>query len=45
MPKTAGKDEVLALAREVESVKRHLEGKNVVREIFVPGRIVSFVVK
>jgi leucyl-tRNA synthetase len=37
--------EVLALAREAENVKRHLDGKEIVKEIVVPGKLVNFVVR
>ncbi len=40
----AEKDDVLAMARAVDSVARHLEGKTLRREIYVPGRIINFVV-
>lgn len=35
---------VLAQARAEKNVQRHLDGKDVKREIYVPGRIVNFVV-
>ncbi len=40
----ASGEEVIALAREEENVARHVEGKSVRREIYVPGRIVNIVV-
>ncbi len=40
----AGEDAVLEAARAEENVARHLDGKPVRREIYVPGRIVNFVV-
>jgi len=39
------KDELLSLAKEQPKVKSQLEGKSIVREIAVPGRLVNFVVK
>lgn len=39
----AEKEVVLQQARALESVGRHLLGKTIQREIFVPGRIVNFV--
>ncbi len=39
----ASKDEVLAAAKEL--IASHLEGKNVVKEIYVPKKIVNLVVK
>jgi leucyl-tRNA synthetase len=38
-------DELLELAKSSENVQRHLDGKDVVKEIVVPGRLVNFVVK
>ncbi len=43
--KTATKDEVLALARAQEKVIAAMDGKTVVKEIYVPGKLVNFVVK
>jgi leucyl-tRNA synthetase len=37
--------ELLALARESEKVRRHLDGKDVVKEIVVPGKLVNLVVR
>ncbi|UCH09239.1 MAG: leucine--tRNA ligase, partial [Fidelibacterota bacterium] len=37
--------EVLAASKAVESVHRHLAGKEILREIVVPGRVVNFVVR
>ncbi|MEM6338134.1 MAG: class I tRNA ligase family protein, partial [Bacteroidota bacterium] len=39
----AGREAVLATARADENVARHLEGKTIRKEIYVPGRIVNFV--
>jgi len=41
----APEDELLRLARESEGVKRHLDGKKVVKEVVVPGKLVNLVVK
>jgi len=38
-------DDAIAAARSAENVVRHLEGMAVVKEIYVPGRLVNFVVK
>ncbi|MCT4592538.1 MAG: leucine--tRNA ligase [Candidatus Gracilibacteria bacterium] len=43
--KDAGKEEVFSLARENENVKKYIEGKQIIKEIFVPVKIVNFVVK
>ena len=41
----AGEEELLALARESEKVRKHLDGKDVVKEIVVPGKLVNLVVR
>ena len=38
-------EEVLKLAKEQENVKKYIEGKEVIKEIVVSGRIVNIVVK
>lgn len=44
LPMVVSKEDALALARQEENVKRHLEGKTMRREIFVPNRMINFVV-
>ena len=34
---------MLAAAKAAENVARHLDGKDIQREIYVPGQIVNFV--
>jgi leucyl-tRNA synthetase len=41
----AGEDEVKRAALERPNVQRHLDGKQVVREVVVPGRLVNFVIR
>jgi leucyl-tRNA synthetase len=41
----APESELLALARESEKVRRHLDGKEIVKEIVVPGKLVNLVVR
>jgi leucyl-tRNA synthetase len=41
----AGEEELLALARESEKVRKHLDGKEVVKEVVVPGKLVNLVVR
>ena len=43
--KGAAKDEMLAAAKALPTVIPHLEGKTIVKEIAVPGKIVNIVVK
>ncbi len=42
--RNASKDEILEQAKNLEKVIPHLEGKKLVKEICVPGKIVNFVV-
>ena len=41
----ASEEELLAAARESEKVAGHLDGKEVVKEIVVPGKLVNLVVR
>jgi leucyl-tRNA synthetase len=41
----APESELLTLARESEKVRRHLDGKEIVKEIVVPGKLVNLVVR
>ena len=41
----ADKDSILETAKNEENVKKNLEGKTIIKEIVVPGRIVNIVVK
>ena len=41
----APESELLSLARASEKVQRHLDGKEVVKEIVVPGKLVNLVVR
>ena len=41
----ADKDEVLAAARAMQNTGRFLEGKQVLKEVYVPGKLVNFVVR
>ena len=43
--KNASKEEVLEKAKQDPKVKKYLEWKTIVKEIYVPGKIVNFVVK
>ncbi len=38
------KDEILKLAKDLDKVQKWLDGKTIVKEIYVPGKIVNFVV-
>ena len=42
--KQASKDDVLATAKDQDNVKKQLDGKTIRKEIYVPGKIVNFVV-
>ena len=41
----ADKDTVLAAAKAAPRVLPHLEGKNIVKEIYVPGKMVNLIAK
>jgi leucyl-tRNA synthetase len=41
----ASEEQLLELARASENVQRHLDGKPIVKEIVVPGKLVNLVVK
>jgi leucyl-tRNA synthetase len=44
-PSGASKDELLTLARGLENVQVHVNGKETVKEIVVPGKLVNLVVR
>jgi len=44
-PSGASKDELLSLARGLPNVIAHVDGKDVVKEIVVPGKLVNVVVR
>jgi leucyl-tRNA synthetase len=41
----APEEELIRIARESEKVRRHLDGKEVVKEVVVPGKLVNLVVR
>ncbi len=41
---TSSQDEVSAQARELEAIKKYLAGMTIRKEVFVPGKVVNFVV-
>lgn len=45
MEASADKDTVLAVVKENESIKKYTDGKQIIREIFVPKKLVNLVVK
>ena len=45
VPTDSVKEKIIELARANENVIKHLEGKKLIKEIYVPGRMVSFVVE
>jgi len=45
VPVGAASDDVVALARAAHNTVRFLEGKQIVKEVYVPGRLVNFVVR
>ncbi len=45
VPADADKDGLLAIAKAAAEVKPHIDGKTIVKEIAVPGRLINLVVK
>ncbi|MBQ1984977.1 MAG: class I tRNA ligase family protein, partial [Clostridia bacterium] len=45
VPADIQKDEAIALAKADEKVAAGIEGKTIVKEIYVPGKLVNIVVK
>ncbi len=45
VPADITKEDFFALAKADESIAKHLDGKSIVKEIFVPGKICNFVIK
>ena len=45
IPKNVDKDTVLDKCKELENVKKYLDEKELIKEIYVPEKIVNFVVK
>lgn len=45
VPVDAAKEDILSAAKQAGNVVPHLAGKQIVKEIYVPGRLVNFVVK
>ena len=45
LPADADKEAAKAIALEHENIRSYVEGKNIVKEIFVPGKIFNLVVK
>jgi leucyl-tRNA synthetase len=43
--KSANQNEALDAAKKCEAVSPAISGKNIIKEIYVPGKIVNFVVK
>lgn len=44
VPVGASEDEIRRIAREIPNVQAHLEGKQVAKEIYVPGKLLNIVV-
>ena len=45
VPSTATEDDVIATAQQDVNVQRHIEGRQVLKQIYVPGKILNLVVK
>jgi len=42
---TIDQEGAIKLAKDLENIQKYLEGKNIVKEIYVPGRLVNIVIK
>jgi leucyl-tRNA synthetase len=40
----ASKEDIIAMAKEQENVLKFLEGATIKKEIYVPGKLISFVI-
>ena len=45
VPEAISKEEFLKMAKEDPNIKKHIEGKNLIKEIYIPKKICNFVVK
>ena len=45
VPTDISKEDFLRMAKDNENIAKHLEGKTIVKEIYVPGKICNFVAK
>ena len=45
VPKDADKDAILSIAKSEEKIAAAIEGKTVIKEIVVPGKIINIVIK
>ena len=45
IPRDCGKDEAIAAAMEIPTVKKSTDGKKIIKEIYVPNKIVNIVAK
>jgi len=45
LPRDTSKEDIIAAAKANDNVMKYLENAQIVKEIVVPGKLVSFVVK
>ena len=45
MPRSASKEEMLKAAKDNEKIQSWMDGKSIVKEIVVPGKLVNIVVR
>ena len=43
--KNLSKEEVLSMSKDIDNVKKYIDSGNLIKEIYVPGKIVNFVIK
>lgn len=45
VPREADQEEIKEELMQVDSIRRHLDGREIIREIYIPGRIMNIVVR
>lgn len=45
VPADISQEDAIKAAKDLKNVQAHIEGKNVIKEIYVPGRLINIVVK
>ena len=41
----ASEEEIIESAKKIKKIQQHLEGMEIIKSIYVPGRIINFVAK
>ncbi len=43
--KSLDKEKVLSMSKDIDNVRKYIDSGNLIKEIYVPGKIVNFVIK